>query len=211
MPDGENMTSTEMTRPLEAGVRVSLELPEAGTCVAVVASTGETSLVLDLLDDILEGELEPGSTFDLFMPRSEGIYHWLCSLSAAPEGQRAEVELLNSAMFVQRRLERRVEAEVRAQVRRIHSARRGRPYDLTVADLSHGGLKLEGPQQLSTGDTLEITMDVNAPVQVMGRAVMAYPTPTGSWVAHVSFLEGQREVIDVVDAYVARQLRERSS
>jgi PilZ domain len=205
------MTSTEMTRPLEAGVRVSLELPEAGTCVAVVASTGETSLVLDLLDDILEGELEPGSTFDLFMPRSEGIYHWLCSLSSAPEGQRAEVELLNSAMFVQRRLERRVEAEVRAQVRRIHSSRRGRPCELVVADLSHGGLKLEGPQQLSTGDTLEITMDVDTPVQVMGRAVMAYPTPAGSWVAHVSFLEGQREVIDVVDAYVARQLRERSS
>ena len=127
MPDGENMTSTEMTRPLEAGVRVSLELPEAGTCVAVVASTGETSLVLDLLDDLLEGELEPGSTFDLFMPRSEGIYHWLCSLSAAPEGQRAQVELLNPAIFVQRRLERRVEAEVHAQVRRIHSARRGRP------------------------------------------------------------------------------------
>jgi hypothetical protein len=114
-------------------------------------------------------------------------------------------------MFVQRRLERRVEAEVRAQVRRIHSARRGRPYELTVADLSHGGLKLEGLQQLSTGDTLEVTMDLEAPVQVMGRAVMAYPTPTGSWVAHVSFLEGQREVIDVVDAYVARQLRQRSS
>ena len=205
------MTTTEMTRPLEAGVRVSLELPEAGTCVAVVASTGETSLVLDLLDDLLEGELEPGSTFDLFMPRSEGIYHWLCSLSAAPQGQRAQVELLNPAIFVQRRLERRVEAEVRAQVRRIHSARRGRPQEMTVADLSHGGLKLDGPNQLSTGDTLEVTMDLDVPVQVVGRAVMAYPTPAGSWVAHVSFLEGQRAMIDVVDTYVARQLRQRSS
>jgi hypothetical protein len=211
MPDGEKMTTTEMTRPLEAGVRVSLELPEAGTCVAVVASTGETSLVLDLLDDLLEGELEPGSTFDLFMPRSEGIYHWLCSLSEAPQGQRAQVELLNPAIFVQRRLERRVEAEVHAQVRRIHSARRGRPQEMTVADLSHGGLKLDGPNQLSTGDTLEVTMALDVPVQVVGRAVMAYPTPAGSWVAHVSFLEGQRAVIDVVDAYVARQLRQRSS
>ena len=204
------MTTTEMTRPLEAGVRVSLELPEAGTCVAVVTSTGESSLVLNLLDDLPEGELEPGATFDLFMPRSEGIYHWLCALSAAPEGQRAEVELLNSAMFVQRRLERRVEAEVRAQVRRMHSARRGRPYEMTVADLSHGGLKLEGDQQLSTGDTIEVTMDLGAPVQLVGRAVMARPTTGGGWVAHVSFLDGQREAIDVVDAYVARQLRDQA-
>ena len=82
---------------------------------------------------------------------------------------------------------------------------------MTVADLSHGGLKLDGPNQLSTGDTLEVTMELDVPVQVVGRAVMAYPTPAGSWVAHVSFLEGQREVIDVVDAYVARQLRQRSS
>src|SRR5271155_4037894 len=133
MPDGENMTSTEMTKPLEAGVRVSLELPEAGTCVAVVTSRGETTLVLNLLDDLPEGELEPGSTFDLFMPRSEGIYHWLCSLSSAPEGQRAEVELLNAPMFVQRRLGHRVEAEGHAQVRRVRSARRGRPYEMTVA------------------------------------------------------------------------------
>ena len=84
-----------VAKPLEAGVRVSLELPEAGTCVAVVSSTGETILVLDLLDDILEGELEPGSTFDLFMPRPEGIYHWLCSLFAAggPEGRGRAAEL----------------------------------------------------------------------------------------------------------------------
>jgi len=204
------MTSTEMTGPLEAGVRVSLELPEAGTCVAVVASTGETSLVLNLLDDLPDGELEPGSTFDLFMPRSEGIYHWLCSLSSPPDGQRAEVELLNSPMFVQRRFERRVEAEVHAQVRRIRSARRGRQYKMTVADLSHGGLKLDGPHQVSTGDTIEVTMDLGGPVQVVGRAVMAYPTSKSAWVAHVSFLEGQRAAIDVVDAYIARQLRERS-
>lgn len=204
------MTSTEMTGPLEAGVRVSLELPEAGTCVAVVASTQETTLVLDLLDEIPDGELEPGETFDLFMPRSEGIYHWLCSLSSVPEGQRAEVELLNSPMFVQRRLGRRLEAEVHAQVRRIHSARRGRPYEMTVADLSHGGLKLEGPHQLSTGDTIEVTMDLGTSVQVVGRIVMAYPRSKSAWAAHVSFLEGQREAIDMVDSYVAHQLRGRS-
>ena len=84
-------------------MRVSLELPEAGTCVAVVSETAQSSLTLDLLDDLPDGELEPGSTLDLFMPRPEGIYHWLCSLSSLPLGQRAELELLGSPMVVQRR------------------------------------------------------------------------------------------------------------
>ena len=38
----------EVAGPLENGVRVSLELPEAGTCVAVVSQTGQSSLTLDL-------------------------------------------------------------------------------------------------------------------------------------------------------------------
>ena len=106
------MTSTEMTRPLEAGVRVSLELPEAGTCVAVVASTGETSLVLDLLDDILEGELEPGSTFDLFMPALRRHLPLALLALSGTRGPTGRGRAANPAIFVQRRLERRVEAEV---------------------------------------------------------------------------------------------------
>ena len=96
----------EVAGPLESGIRVSLELPEAGTCVAVVSETAQSSLTLDLLDDLPDGELEPGSTLDLFMPRPEGIYHWLCSLSSLPLGQRAELELLGSPMVVQRRARR---------------------------------------------------------------------------------------------------------
>ena len=76
----------ELAGPLENGMRVSLELPEAGTCVAVVSQRGQSSLTLDLLDDLPDGELEPGSTLDLFMPRPEGIYHWLCSLNSLPLG-----------------------------------------------------------------------------------------------------------------------------
>ncbi len=197
----------EAAAPLETGVRVSLELPEAGTCVAVVSETGQTSLTLDLLDDIPEGELEPGSMLDLFMPRPEGIYHWLCSLSSLPLGQRAELELLGSPMLVQRRSRLRVGASLRAQVRRVRSARRGPAREMTVADLSPGGMKLDGPLELSTGDTVEVTVDLGTPVKILGRAVMAYPTANGTWTAHLSFIDGQREALDVVDSFLAYRLR----
>ena len=83
MPQAKARPTADDDDPLEAGVRVSLELPEAGTCVAVVDSRDHGSLVLDLLDEIPDGELEARSTFDLFLPRPQGIYHWLCSLSAS--------------------------------------------------------------------------------------------------------------------------------
>jgi hypothetical protein len=198
----------ELGGPLETGVRVSLELPEAGTCVGVVSSQGQTSLTLDLLDDLPEGELEPGSMLDLFMPRPEGIYHWLCSLNSLPFGQQAELELLGSPMLVQRRARLRVDAALQAEVRRIRSAGRGPAHEMTVADLSHGGMKLEGAFQVSTGDTIEVTVDLGlTPVQIVGRAVMAYPTANGTWTAHVSFVEGQREALDVVDGFLAYRLR----
>jgi PilZ domain len=201
-----------VTGPLEAGVRVSLELPEAGTCVGVVSSkrpssNGQASLTLDLLDELPDGELEPGSMLDLFVPRPEGIYHWLCSLGSLPIGQRAELELLGSPMVVQRRSRPRVDAALEARVRRIRSARRGPAHNMTLADLSHGGMKLEGPFQLSTGDTVEVTVDLGRPVQLVGRAVMAYPTVNGRWAAHLSFVDGQREALEMVDAFLAFRLR----
>jgi PilZ domain len=201
------MSTADLAGLLETGVRVSLGLPESGTCVAVVASKGGTSLVLDLLDDLPEGELEPGTTLDLFMPRNEGLYHWLCSLSAPPLGQRAQFELLDLPIFVQRRLRPRVSTDLPAQVRRVHSSRPGQAQQMTVVDLSHGGMKLEGPLQLSTGDTIEITVELGLSVEVMGRAVMAYPVRTGVWAVHVSFLDSQREVVDIVDTFIAQQLR----
>ena len=197
----------EVAGPLESGMRVSLELPEAGTCVAVVSETAQTSLTLDLLDDLPDGELEPGSTLDLFMPRPEGIYHWLCSLSSLPLGQRAELELLGSPMVVQRRARQRVNAALEAKVRRTRSERRSPAHDMTVADLSHGGMKLEGAFQLGIGDTVEVTVDLGTRVQVVGRVVMAYPTPRGTWSAHLSFIDGQRESLDVIDSFLAYRLK----
>jgi hypothetical protein len=203
------MSAPEVAGLLEAGVRVSLGLPESGTCVAVVASRGGTSLVLDLLDELPDGEVEPGTTLDLFMPRNEGLYHWLCSLSSPPLGQRAQFELLDVPTFVQRRLRPRVETDLSAEVRRIQSTRQSQAQRMTVVDLSHGGMKLEGPLQVSTGDTIEIVVDLGIPIEVIGRAVMAYPTRAGVWAVHVSFVEGQRDVVDIVDTFIAHQLRAR--
>jgi PilZ domain len=198
--------AADMTGPLAPGVRVSLELPEAGTCVAVVKTQDDTILVLDLLDDVPDGELTAGSRLDLFMPRDEGIYRWPCTLTNPPDGQRAEVQLLNLPMFVQRRLGRRLDARLQAEVRRVRSGRRGKPHEAVVADLSHGGLKLTGEAQVSTGDTIEVSIDLGTPVRLTGRVVMAYPTAPGAWAAHVSFNEGQVQATEAVDAYIAGQL-----
>jgi PilZ domain len=205
------MMGLDFAGPLEAGVRVSLELRDAGTCVGVVSSKGQStggqaSLTLDLLDELPDGEVEPGSTVDLFMPRPEGIYHWLCSMSSPPFGQRAQLELLGSPIVVQRRSRQRVDTGLHAQVRRIRSARRGTAHDMTVVDLSHGGMKLTGSFQSSTGDTVEVTVDLGTSIQVVGRVVMAYPS-NGGWTAHLSFVDGQREALDVVDGFLAYRLR----
>lgn len=203
---GELHTSGPAT-PLEPGVRVSLELPDAGTCVGVVDSKNDAMVVLSLLDELAEGDLPAGTTLALFVPRAQGIYHWLCVVRSFGPDQKAELELLSAPVFVQRRLGHRVEAALQARVRRIHSSRRGQAHEMRVADLSHGGMKLEGLVQLSTGDTLEVTVDLGAPVQLMGRAVMAYPANQGKYAAHVSFLEGQRDAVDVVDDYIAQRAR----
>ena len=202
--------SIDISGPLEPGVRVSLEFPEAGTCVGVIVSKQTSSVVIELLDELPEGDLVAGLTLQLFMPRAEGLYHWLAALSAVPEGSRAKIELLSSPLFVQRRFGKRVEPELLVEVRRLRSARRGRPHEMSVADLSRGGMKLEGRFPLSTGDTLEVTVDLGATVQLVGRAVMAYPLSEGTWAAHVTFVDGQRDLINLVDNYIASHLRLRS-
>ncbi len=166
----------EVAGPLENGMRVSLELPEAGTCVAVVSETAQTSLTLDLLDDLPDGELEPGSTLDLFMPRPEGIYHWLCSLSSLPLGQRARARAVGLANGGPTPCSaQRVDAALEAKVRRTRSERRSPAHDMTVADLSHGGMKLEGAFQLGIGDTVEVTVDLGT--QCRSSAAWSWRTP----------------------------------
>jgi len=206
---GHNNPSTARTAEalLQPGVRASLELPEAGTCVvevgAVIRAVEGPVVSLRLLDELPPGLLDAGSRLELFLPRPDGIYHWLCALRSQSASQ-ARAVLLSEPLFVQRRMRPRWRAELQADVRRVRSARRGTAHRMRVADLSRGGLKLEGPLQLSTGDTLEVTVDLGPEVQLVGRAVMAYPTSGSSWAAHVSFVEGQGDAVDLVDSYIVR-------
>jgi hypothetical protein len=39
---------------------------------------------------------------------------------------------------------------------------------------------------------------------------MAYPVSEGTWAAHVTFVDGQRELINLVDDYIASHLGLRS-
>jgi hypothetical protein len=204
--------------PLEAGVRVGLQLPQAGTCAAQVASCDGRALILELLDDVPAGDLEEGSVLDLFMSLSWGMYKWLCIVTCQPSELKAEVQLLDAPMFIQRRLDPRVGVGLPAQVRPVRSVTLGEAHQAIVADLSHGGLKLEGAKQLRAGDVIEVTMELSATsisfsamVSLMGRVLMAYPSSTcaepGHTDAHVCFLEGQPEAIEAVDRFVAQQLK----
>ncbi len=52
--------------PLEPGASVGLQLPQAGTCAAQVASCDGRSVILELVDELPAGALEEGSVADLF-------------------------------------------------------------------------------------------------------------------------------------------------
>ncbi len=151
------------------------------------------------------------------MSLSWGMYKWLCIVSCQPSERKAEVQLLDAPMFIQRRLDPRVGVGLPAEVRPVRSAALGEAHEATVADLSHGGLKLEGTKQLRAGDVIEVTTDLSATlvpsgaVSLMCRVVMAYPsskhTGPGRTDAHICFLEGQQQAIEAVDRFVAQQLK----
>ena len=127
MPDGENMTSTEVTRPTRGRHPREPRATRGRDLRRCCGLEGEGRASSSTSSTICpDGELEPGSTFDLFMPRSEGIYHWLLLALRTPEGQRAEFELLDFPMFVQRRRRHRVDAEVQARCGGSTRQRRGR-------------------------------------------------------------------------------------
>jgi PilZ domain len=207
--------------PLEPGSQVSLQLPQAGGCAAQVASCDGRELILELLDDLPVGVLEEGSVADLFMSLGWGMYKWLCIVSCQPSERKAEIQLLDAPLFIQRRLDPRVGVGLPAQVRPVRSAAIGEPHEATVVDLSHGGLKLEGAKQLRAGDVIEVATELSATlissgmVSLMCRVVMAYPSARhpgpGRTDAHICFLEGQQLAIEAVDRFVAQQLKCRAN
>ncbi len=206
------MTSvTVMAGPLQPGVRVGLQLDQGETRPAQVTACDQRTMTLELLDGMPAGPVEEGAIIDLVMPRSVGMYKWLCIVPYAPEGTGLSVQILDGPLFIQRRIDPRVGANLPVAVRHVRSSHRGLPYEASVADLSHGGLKLEGVKPLRMGDTVEVAMDLcGIKVALLGRVVMAYPSPglgePGATDAHVAFHEGQRRGIEAVDRFVAEQL-----
>ena len=78
--------------------------------------------MLELLEELPPGSLEEGSVIDLTMSLSWGMYKWLCLVCSQPSERKAEIQLLDAPMFIQRRLDPRVGVGVPAESAR--SARR---------------------------------------------------------------------------------------
>jgi hypothetical protein len=204
--------------PLEEGARVGLQVAGIGTYEAHVLERQSREVVLGLTDGLATA-VEEGSVVDMTLPLPGGMYKWIC-LVRCWRGEKAEVQLLDAPVFVQRRLDPRVGVGLAAEVRVVREGKPGAGHQAVVADLSRGGLKLTGAKQLRAGDLVEVTFELStlagadAGVTLAGRVVMAYPSPTepgattgpGSTDAHVSFTEGQDGAVAAVRSFVAQQL-----
>lgn len=212
---------TAIAGPLEAGAKVGFQTPAGGTRAAVVSCCDGRNMVLELVEELPPGVIEEGSVIDLFPSLSWGMYKWICIVTTMPCENKAEVQLLDAPMFIQRRLDPRVGVGLPCQLRTVRSGVKGPVNNAVVADLSHGGLKLEGARQLRAGDLVEVALELSAtlisfsgPLSLAGRVVLAYPSPQGepgATDAHVSFQEGQNQEIEAVDRFVAQQLECRAA
>lgn len=210
-------TGTAIAGPLEAGAKVGLQIALVGACGAEVSCCDGRDLILEMDDELSAGTLEQGSIVDLVLSLSWGMYKWLCMVTTLPSEKKVEVQLLDAPMFIQRRLDPRVGVGLPSEVRAIRSDVLGPRHHAVVADLSHGGLKLEGAKQLRAGDLVEVSLELSATliafsgrICLMGRVVMAYPSAhsePGATDAHVCFVEGQERQIEAVDHFVALQLK----
>lgn len=211
---------TALTGPLEVGSKVGLQVPLAGARRARVSWFDERDLVVELDELLAPGSLEEGSIVDLFLSLSWGMYKWLCIVISVPSEQKVELQLLDAPMFIQRRLDPRVGVGVPCEVRAVLSGVKGPLGPALMADLSHGGLKLEGVRQLRAGDMVEVQVELSATLialsgqlTLVGRVVMAYPSAhrePGTSDAHVCFIEGQERELEAVDHFVAQQIKCRS-
>jgi hypothetical protein len=117
----------------------------------------------------------------MFIPLDMGVYKWLCIVSSHPSAKEAEVQVLDAPMFVARRPTPRVLAELPAEVRALLPQSKGPAHKAVMTDLSVGGMKLEGCQQLSTEDTIEVTVRLSGrstPTQATTPKIPGAPTHT---------------------------------
>lgn len=192
---------------IAAGIRVGLELPEGGTCVALIERVSGDTIHLELLDDPPEGALKASTLIDVFLPRDAGLYRWATRVAQEPDGNTTSLVILGPASLLQRRRTPRVEVDLAAVVSRVRGGRRGKPEEAHIVDLSRGGMKLLGGASLVTADTVEVAVDLGlGRLALTGRVVMSHPGPGGDRVSHIAFSEELSPALAVIDDYVGRRL-----
>jgi PilZ domain len=185
------------------------------TCEALVASSANGSLTVELLHQPPPGVLGEGSVLEMFSPLSWGTYEWLCVVSSSSD-VTAEIRLLGSPTFIPRRSDVRTAVDLPADVRLFSDGALGRPHSFVVTDLSGGGLKLEGRLLLLTGDCIEVTMELPAEgrpstvlVKVLGRVVRvsreSHEGEADGMQAHIQFIGGQVEALESLNQFRAQQ------
>lgn len=208
--------------PLTVGTRVALEQPMGDTYKALVTACDGRAVSLKLLDHVPEGALGEGSVLGVSMPLAWGKYKWLCIVARSRSDEEAEVQLLDGPVFSPSRSDPRVGVTLLAKVRLVGPGRTEQSYPAVVTDLSNWGLKLESAPQLSSGDVIEVTMELvgvqaHSPrtVSILGRVVSAYSNnrngETPATDAHVNFLDGQEDALQAVSNFVDRQLEPRTA
>ena len=173
---------------LAPGARVSIWLPEGGTCVASISAIKGDDVEVDLLDDLEDGMPPAGTGLSMYVSRPNGLVGWRAVVKDERRGEaKASLTVGSPAPVVQRRHYVRVDVDLPAEARRIVAGRRGRVQFGRVADLSPGGLRLIGPIVLRTADVVEVTVDLgDGPVELRGPVVLSHAAPDGGRVVHVA-------------------------
>jgi PilZ domain len=187
-----------------AGRRVLLELDDGGTAVALIDRADGKTLELEVLDSLPESLLETVTVVGILVTDAKGLHRWPATGTAAPNSNKATVEVTGTASVLQRRRHPRHPVELPATVRRLCDSQSTVTQPGHIVDLSRGGLKLiAGPVDI--GDTVLISVDIrDRPLELVGRVLLAYPDDRGNRVAHVAFLvpSGPSEPEHQLDAYL---------
>ncbi|HZT65034.1 MAG TPA: PilZ domain-containing protein [Acidimicrobiales bacterium] len=196
---------------LREGMRVGLDVPERGACVAEVVRAADQRLRLKLLDPLPDGGVDQGDDLMVFVARAQGIWQWPARLATSP-GEEIELTLIGSGALLQRRTHPRVKVELACECRLVRNGRRGNNHDAVIEDLSRGGMRLRVGGPFQPGDRVDVTVDLDGSrVTVGGRAVMSRPVSAREKVVNLAFGEAVSGVIAAIDQYLAQRLGTRAS
>ena len=145
----------------------------------------------------------------MFIPLDMGVYRWLCIVSSNPSANVAEVQVLDAPCSSLAGLTRGCSPNCQPMSGALLPQSKG-PAHKAVTDRSfHRRHEARGMPAPKAEDTIEVTVrlaarptDNDETISIMGRVVMAYPSnhskDRDSSDAHVSFIDGQQEALEVV-------------